>query len=141
MELESSNVSSTTVLFQTKRKVEQLAQNASGSCIALASSSIGGNIWDGEVSVLFADKEGRCTLSHRNSLTGVAWVDSDTLCVSSDGGDVTVYARSNANLSAAASGFQAAFQVVGSLEYHDDVVSCIAFAPLGRLVATSWDGR
>lgn len=134
------------------RKVEALAPHprGPGTALAVAASALGGNVWDGQVTVLLPGSEGggaggaHCSLRLRDTVTSAAWADDETLCVGGDGGDVAVYVRSPAGLAGAAGGAQAAFQSAGALEYHDDAVSAIARVPgtpLGAALAVaSWDG-
>ena len=121
--------------------------------VAIASSSHGGNTWDGEVVLQDLRPKGQAgaatasgpitaELRQHDTVTAVAWAGNEGshLCVASDSGDIGVYAVPADPFKLGAVPAKA----VASLEYHDDTVSCIASVPsgthAGRVVSAGWDG-
>jgi len=86
-----------------ERQVEGIVLNQTGNVAVVASSRLGGNIWDGELRLLsLVDGEGTtelvygCAQQVAATLSDVTWVsDSKTLATSSDDGNVYVYSLQN----------------------------------------------
>ena len=148
-------------LHRRRRAVESLCLRpalAGPALLAVGSSALGGNTWDGEVTLLGAPSASAAAsggsgslpacapsplllaeLLQRDTVTAVAWAaGGGHLCVASDSGDVGVYAVPS---EPARLGVTPA-RAVAALEYHDDIVACcagVAGAP-AAVVTASWDG-
>jgi WD40 repeat protein len=138
------------VLFTAQRQVDALAirpvpAGAPAGHVAVLSSALEGNTWDGEVRIIDAAHPG-CTYAEAAMPTGVtsgAWLPGgDVLAVGTDGGDVLFLHASRGPA------VTAQIKQVQRLACHHEVVSAVVLlSPAGathgaapRVAAASWDG-
>lgn len=125
---------SSSTLLEADKHVDALAVGR--DAIALATSSLTGDVWDGRLMLLRAPEGAPGGLEVVAELTtpagnsDVAWVQADVLASGDDHGDVTLWQRSEKALS----------NLVTFREHAGPVTAVAPMATLPRLASTSLDG-